>query len=150
MLCVDMRGITMSLMNRSYSELIRIPTFEERFKYLQLSGSVGDFTFGSKRHINQVLYKTPEWLSVRDKVIIRDNGCDLGIPDRLIGGRVLVHHMNPITIDDILNRNPKVFDMDNLISVSHITHEAIHYGNEDLLMKDPIERCKNDTCPWRH
>lgn len=145
-----MRGITMIKMNRTYHELIILPSFEERFKYLQLNGSVGDFTFGSKRQLNQILYKKPEWLSVRDKVIIRDGGCDLGISDREIVGRMLVHHINPITIEDILDRNPKVFDMDNLITVSHMTHEAIHYSNENLLIKDPVERYKNDTCPWRH
>lgn len=137
-------------MTKTYSELITISTFEERFRYLQMNGLVGHSTFGSKRQLNQILYKTPEWLSVRNKVIIRDDGCDLGIPDREIAGRVLVHHIDPITIDDILNRDPKVFDMNNLICVSHMTHEAIHYGSENLLIKDPVERRKNDTCPWRH
>ena len=135
---------------KSYSELITLPTFEERFNYLKIDGSVGKSTFGSKRYLNQVLYKTPEWASVRNKVILRDNACDLGIEDREVVGTVLVHHINPLTIDDILNRDPKVFDPNNLICVSHITHEAIHYGSTDLLMKKPIERSKNDTCPWRH
>lgn len=134
---------------KTYSELINIQTFEERFKYLSLNGRVGESTFGSKRYLNQILYKTEEWLSVRDSIIIRDEGCDLGIPGREIRGRVLVHHINPITIDDVINRNRKVFDPENLITISHMTHEAVHYGNENLLIKDPITRSKNDTCPWK-
>lgn len=139
----------MKRIGKSYSELIKIPTFEERFEYLSLEGRVGESTFGSRRYLNQILYKSPEWLSLRDKIIIRDNGCDLGIPGREIRGKVLVHHIDPITIDDVLDRNPKVFDEDNLITISHMTHEAVHYGNEDLLMKDPIIRTSNDTCPWK-
>ena len=137
---------------KTYSELITIPTFEGRFEYLRLNGRVGETTFGSKRYLNQILYKTDKWLSVRDKIIIRDEGCDLGIIDREIHRplKVLVHHINPITIDDVLNDDPKVFDPENLITISHMTHEAVHYGNSDLLIKDPIERHKNDTCPWRH
>lgn len=135
---------------KSYRELIKIPTFEERFEYLKIGAGVGESTFGSKRYLNQILYKTDEWLSVRDKIIVRDKGCDLGIRDReIIGGRILVHHINPITIEDILNRDPKVFDPNNLITIAHMTHEAVHYGNEDLLIKDPIERRPNDTCLWR-
>lgn len=134
---------------KTYSELIKLETFEERYQYLDLKGKVGEPTFGSKRYLNQILYKTDKWLALRDKIIVRDNGCDLGIPGRKIYGRVLVHHINPITIEDVLNENPKVFDPDNLITTSHLTHEAIHYGNEDLLIKDPIVRFKNDTCPWR-
>ena len=99
--------------------------------------------------MNQILYKTDKWLSLRDNIIIRDNGCDLGIPGREIGSRILVHHIDPITIDDVLNHNPKVLDPENLITISHMTHEAVHYGNEDLLMKDPIVRSRNDTCPWK-
>lgn len=137
---------------KTYSELITIPTFEGRFEYLKLNGRVGETTFGSKRYLNQILYKTDEWLSIRDKIIIRDKGCDLGILDREIKRplKVLVHHINPITIEDVLNRDPKVFDPENLITIMHMTHEAVHYGNEDLLIKDPIVRFKNDTCPWRH
>lgn len=138
------------LMNiRTYSELVLLQTFKERFEYLKLDGYVGEATFGSKRYLNQILYKTQRWLSLRDKIILRDEGCDLGVTGREIFGRILVHHIEPITIDDILNENSKVFDPDNLIVVSHITHEAIHYGSADLLMKDPIERQANDTCPWR-
>lgn len=139
----------MKMTGKTYSEMIKLPTFEERFRYLKLNGRVGENTFGSKRYLNQILYRTSEWLSVRDKIIIRDDGCDLGIRGRSISGRVLVHHIEPITIEDVLNRSPKVFDPDNLITISHMTHEAVHYGDEDLLIKDPIERRKNDTCPWR-
>ena len=137
---------------KTYSELITIPTFEGRFEYLKLNGRVGETTFGSKRYLNQILYKTDKWLSTRDKIIIRDNGCDLGMKDREIKRplKVLVHHINPITIEDVLNGDHKVFDPENLITIMHMTHEAVHYGNEDLLIKDPVERFKNDTCPWRH
>lgn len=136
-------------MNKSYTELSRLETFEERFKYLENDGVVGQPTFGSKRYLNQILYKTPEWKRVRRDVILRDNACDLGIPDRAIGGRVIIHHINSISEKDILERSPKIFDMENLICVSHITHEALHYGNEQLLIKDAIVRRPNDTCPWK-
>lgn len=134
---------------RTYSELITLPTFEERFEYLKLGGKVGRETFGFDRYLNQILYKLPEWRSTRDIVIVRDNGCDLGIPGREIYGKILVHHMNPITVEDILNRNPDIFDPEYLISTIKNTHDAIHYSDESLLIKDPIERSKNDTCPWR-
>ena len=134
---------------KTYTELIKIPTFEERYRYLRLCGAVGKETFGYDRYLNQTFYKSNEWLSVRDKVIIRDNGCDLGIEDRTIYGRILIHHLEPITVDDIANKRPNVFDLDNLICVSHNTHNAIHYGDESLLIITPIERTKNDTCPWR-
>ena len=135
--------------SKTYSELNSLSSFEERFEYLKLNGRVGGVTFGSKRQLNQTLYKSKEWLSVRDRVIIRDNGCDLGVSGREIVGKALVHHIEPITIEDVINRNSKVFDMDNLITVSHNTHEAIHYGDENILIKDPIERTANDTCPWK-
>lgn len=134
---------------RTYSELILIPTFEERYKYLRLGGKVGKDTFGFDRYLNQIFYKDPEWLSVRDDVIFRDNGCDLGIEGREIYGRILVHHINPITKDDILNRAHKLFDLENLICTSKLTHDAIHYGDDSILFKDPIERMPNDTCPWK-
>lgn len=134
---------------RTYSELILIPTFEERYKYLRLGGKVGEETFGFDRYLNQIFYKDPEWLRVRDDVIFRDNGCDLGIEGREIYGRVLIHHINPITKDDILNRSRKLFDLENLICTSKLTHDAIHYGDDSILLKDPIERMPNDTCPWR-
>ena len=135
---------------KTYSELISLPTFEERFKYLQLKGSVGKETFGFDRYLNQNFYRSAEWKRVRDKVIIRDNGCDLGIEDRLIYGNVLIHHMNPINDKDIYNLTDILLNPEYLICVSHNTHNAIHYGNEELLAKAPIVRTKNDTCPWKH
>ena len=135
---------------RTYSELITIPTFEERFEYLQLKGSVGKDTFGYDRYLNQVLYRSPEWKRLRNKIIIRDNGCDLACDGHDVYGKVLIHHLNPITVEDVLARSRKVFDPDNLVCVSHNTHNAIHYGDVDLLVTGPIIRTKNDTCPWRH
>lgn len=136
-------------MTKRYSELIQFGTFEERFEYLKLTGVVGESTFGSGRYLNQLLYKSPEWKSVRQKVIIRDNGCDLGISDRQLDNYITIHHMNPISKEDILNRNPKVFDLENLISCSDATHNAIHYGDISLLPKTKIiERKPFDQCPW--
>lgn len=135
---------------KTYSELILLPTFEERFRYLHLNGSVGKETFGFDRYLNQNFYRSAEWKRVRDKVIIRDNGCDLGIEDRLIYGNVLIHHMNPINDKDIYNLTDILLNPEYLICVSHNTHNAIHYGNEELLVKAPIVRTKNDTCPWKH
>ena len=135
---------------KTYSELITIPTFEERFEYLQLKGSVGKDTFGYDRHLNQVLYRSPEWKRLRNQIIIRDCGCDLACEGYDIHSKVLIHHLNPITVEDVLARSRKVFDPDNLVCVSHNTHNAIHYGDMDLLITGPIIRTKNDTCPWRH
>ena len=135
---------------RTYSELITIPTFEERFEYLQLKGSVGKDTFGYDRYLNQVLYRSPEWKRLRNQIIIRDYGCDLACDGYDIYDKVLIHHLNPITVEDVLARSRKVFDPDNLVCVSHSTHNAIHYGDVDLLVTGPIIRTKNDTCPWRH
>ena len=135
---------------KTYSELITIPTFEERFEYLQLRGAVGKDTFGYDRYLNQVLYRSPEWKRLRNQIIIRDCGCDLACDGYDIYGKVLIHHLNPITVDDVLTRSRKVFDPDNLVCVSHNTHNAIHYGDVDLLITGPITRTKNDTCPWRH
>lgn len=135
---------------KTYSELITIPTFEERFEYLQLKGSVGKDTFGYDRHLNQVLYRSPEWKRLRNQIIIRDCGCDLACEGYDIHSKVLIHHLNPITVEDVLARSRKVFDPDNLVCVSHSTHNAIHYGEVDLLVTGPIIRTKNDTCPWRH
>ena len=135
---------------RTYSELITITTFEERFEYLQLKGSVGKDTFGYDRYLNQVLYHSPEWKRLRNQIIIRDGGCDLACDGYDIYGKVLIHHLNPITVEDVLARSRKVFDPDNLVCVSHSTHNAIHYGDVDLLVTGPIIRTKNDTCPWRH
>ena len=135
---------------KTYSELITIQTFEERFKYLQLKGSVGKDTFGYDRYLNQVLYRSPEWKRLRNQIIIRDGGCDLACDGYNIYDKVLIHHLNPITVEDVLARSRKVFDPDNLVCVSHNTHNAIHYGDVDLLVTGPIIRTKNDTCPWRH
>ena len=135
---------------RTYSELIAIPTFEERFEYLQLKGSVGKDTFGYDRYLNQVLYRSTEWKRLRNQIIIRDGGCDLACDGYDIYDKVLIHHLNPITVEDVLARSRKVFDPDNLVCVSHNTHNAIHYGDVDLLVTGPIIRTKNDTCPWRH
>ena len=135
---------------RTYSELITIPTFEERFEYLQLKGSVGKDTFGYDRYLNQVLYRSPEWKRLRNQIIIRDGGCDLACDGYDIYDKVLIHHLNPITVEDVLTRSRKVFDPDNLVCVSHSTHNAIHYGDVALLVTGPIIRTKNDTCPWRH
>lgn len=138
-------------MIRTYSELLTFKTFEERFDYLKLNGVVGKDTFGFDRYMNQWLYhNSKEWKAVRNKVIVRDNGCDLGMEGYDILGKILVHHLNPITIDDIKNRSPTIFDLNNLICVSHNTHNAIHYGDENLLVKAPIERKLNDTCPWKY
>lgn len=135
---------------KSYSELITIPTFIGRYEYLKITSRIGDMTFGGSRELNQLLYKSDRWRSFRNGIIIRDNGCDLGIDGREILSRATVHHINPITIDDILSNNPKVFDPDNAITSEDITHKAIHYGNIELLVKDPVTRYANDTCPWKH
>lgn len=134
---------------RTYSELITLPTFEERYQYLRLNGRVGEETFGFDRWLNQRFYKDPEWLRIRDEVIIRDNGCDLAIPGREIYSRILIHHMNPITKDDILQRSKYLLNPEYLICTIKNTHDAIHYGDENLLVKGPVERKPNDTCPWR-
>lgn len=136
-------------MNRSYSELCKLSTFKERFDYLKLGGVVGEETFGWDRYINQILYKSPRWRQTRDRIIVRDNGCDLGLDGYDIHGKVLVHHINPITVDDITYDRDCVYDPENLISTALLTHNAIHYGDENLLISDPIERTMNDTCPWR-
>lgn len=135
---------------RTYSELIQIPTFLERYEYLKLSGQVAYETFGCDRYLNQTFYKSEEWQRIRDYVIIRDNACDLGVPGREIYKKIIIHHMNPISKLDILDRSKYLLDPEFLICTIKQTHDAIHYGGEDLLIKDPIERTKNDTCPWRH
>ena len=135
---------------RTYSELIRLPTFEERFRYLKLDGLVGKDTFGFDRYLNQEFYRSKEWKEVRDFVIVRDNGCDLGMDGYEIVGRIYIHHMNPITVNDIVHSSDFLLNPDYLICVSHNTHNAVHYGDEGLLVTAPVERRKNDTCPWRH
>jgi hypothetical protein len=139
--------ITMSI--KTYSELILLPTFEERFEYLQLNGTVGRETFGFDRYLNQTFYRSAAWKRVRDEVIIRDNGCDLGVEDRIIGNKIYIHHMNPITDKDIIDRTDILLNPEFLICVSHNTHNAIHYGDENLLMRLPMARTRNDTCPWK-
>lgn len=135
---------------RTYSELITLPTFIERYRYLKLSGRVGEDTFGFDRYLNQVFYQSKEWRSIRDYVITRDNGCDLGMVGHDIYGRILIHHMNPITADDILKRSDLLLNPEYLICTIKNTHDAIHYSDESLLITDPIERSKNDTCPWKN
>ena len=135
---------------KTYSECILLPTFEERFEYLKLSGGVGMETFGSSRYLNQIFYGTPEWKRVRRDVIARDEGCDLAHPDRPINTKIYVHHINPITVDDILQRRDFLFDPENLISISFNTHNAVHYGDASLLIPSkPIERKPFDQAPWR-
>lgn len=137
------------MMIRTYTELIKLPTFKERFLYLKLNGKVAEETFGFDRYLNQQFYKSSEWLELRDRIIIRDNGCDLGIPDREIYKRIIIHHMNPITKYDIINRTDILLNPEYMISTMKRTHDAIHYGDESLLYDMPVERTKHDTCPWR-
>lgn len=134
---------------KTYSELIKLKTFEERYRYLRLDGKVGDATFGFDRYLNQVFYRSQKWKEIRDFVIIRDNGCDLGVNGHEIYGKILIHHMNPINLKDIENESAYLLNPEFLISTTHNTHNAIHYGDEGLLIVAPIERSKNDTCPWR-
>lgn len=133
---------------RSYTELKKLKTFEERFNYLKLTGEVGADTFGYDRYLNQKLYKSKKWRSSRNKVIIRDNGCDLGLEDYPVHGRLIVHHMNPITIEDIENDNPDIYNPEYLITTANDTHQAVHYSDDRLLKTKPVERRPNDTSPW--
>lgn len=142
-------GVKIGGMIKTYYELSKFHTFDERFDYLKIVGVVGKEVFGFDRYLNQILYNSSEWKTVRNKVIVRDNGCDLGLEGYDICGKILIHHINPITVEDIKNRNPMIFDLNNLICVTHNTHNAIHYGNADSLFKSPIERTTNDTCPWK-
>lgn len=135
---------------RTYSELSKLKTFRERYEYLKLDGTVGEETFGFDRYINQMFYKSEEWKRIRNYVITRDNGCDLGMPDRkIVDSVILVHHMNPITKEDIINKNEILLDPEYLITTIKPTHDAIHYGDESLLAEDLVIRSKNDTCPWK-
>lgn len=140
----------MDLRIKTYSELITIPSFLERYRYLKLGGSIGEETFGFDRYLNQTLYRSPEWKRFRRDMIIRDNGMDLAADDYEIVGKILVHHINPLTVQDVIRRDPKIFDPENVICTSMNTHNAIHYGDESLLMIEPVVRTKYDTCPWRH
>lgn len=135
---------------RTYKELIRIPSFEERFEYLKLNGVVGADTFGFDRYINQNFYSSAQWKKLRDEIIVRDNGCDLACSDRMIGGQITIHHMNPITMNDIVDLTEFALNPDYLICVSSQTHKAIHYGDVTKLAREPIVRSRNDTCPWKH
>lgn len=136
-------------MTRTYSELITLPTFEERYQYLRLGDRIGEETFGFDRYLNQTFYRSQEWRSLRDEIIIRDNACDLAMDGREIYGRILIHHMNPIRVDDILKRSDYLLNPDYLVCVTKTTHDAIHYGDETSLIVVPRERTKNDTCPWK-
>lgn len=147
--CEIMEGKVIQMSIRTYSELITLPTFEERFRYLQLGGKVGEDTFGHDRYLNQMFYTSDEWRRIRRDVIVRDNGCDLGIQDREIHGLIIIHHMNPITIEDIINRSEFLLNPEYLISTVKNTHDAIHFSDERILITDPIERKPNDTCPWK-
>lgn len=140
----------MTMKRKCYSELCRLDTFEERFEYLNLAGVVGAETFGRDRIVNQWFYSTPEWKHARRSAIIRDNGCDLGVAGYEIYDRVYVHHINPITIEDLESQNWDVLtNLENLICTSYSTHNAIHFGDEASLPKVPVERRPGDTCPWR-
>lgn len=136
-------------MIRTYSDLIQLKTFQERYYYLKLHGKVGEETFGFDRYVNQSLYRSIKWKRTRSQVIIRDNGCDLGIEGREMSDYIVVHHMNPITLEDIEEERDNVFDLEYLISCSPRTHKAIHFGDENLLPKEFIGRKPNDTCLWR-
>lgn len=136
-------------MVRTYSELIKIPTFLERFKYLKLNGKVGVDTFGFDRYLNQTFYRSYEWKRLRNDIIVRDMGCDLGLEGYDIFDKILVHHMNPIGPDDIIHRSDYLLDPEFLICTSKLTHDAIHYGDEQILYQDPVIRTPGDTCPWR-
>lgn len=134
---------------RTYSELIQLPTFEERYKYLKLDGIVGKDTFGFDRYLNQTFYKSREYRDIRDYVIVRDHGCDLGVDGHEIYGKIIIHHMNPIDVGDIIHRSEFLLDPEYLITTMHKTHNAIHYGDERQLVIAPIERTPYDTCPWK-
>lgn len=134
---------------RTYTELITIPTFEERFEYLRLNGCIGEDTFGFDRYLNQLFYHSSLWRSKRDEIIIRDKACDLGIEGRDLIDNIVIHHMNPINIDDIISQTSYLLNPDYLICTSSRTHKAIHYGDKSKLVRDPIERHKFDTCPWK-
>ena len=134
---------------RTYRELSRLKTFDERFEYLKLNGFVGEETFGYDRYLNQMLYKSPEWRSLRRDIIVRDNGCDLGLEGHDIQGVIIVHHMNPISVDDLKTFSGDVVNPEYLICVSSLTHKAIHYSDKSLIPQMPVERRPGDTCPWK-
>lgn len=135
-------------MDRSYSELIRLASFEERFEYLSLRGIVGKETFGFDRYLNQMFYRSREWKSLRNKIIVRDNGCDMGLDGFEIHEAIYIHHLNPMTVADVESSDPRILDPDNLISVTHRTHNAIHYGEASLLPRQFVQRVPGDTKLW--
>lgn len=134
---------------RRYSELIRLNTFKERYEYLRIAGVVGETTFGFDRYLNQLLYTSSKWKQLRQRIIVRDNGCDLAMPGYDLHSRIYIHHLNPLTMEDVEEVSERIFDPENLVCVSHRTHNAIHYGDEELLPQEPVLRKPNDTCPWR-
>lgn len=136
-------------MIRTYSELSKLTSYQDRFKYLKLDGAVGEATFGFDRYLNQLFYRSQRWKKIRDEVIVRDGGCDLGIEGYEIYKYAMIHHMNPIAAKDIQDESEYLLNPEYLITTTQKTHNAIHYGNEDLLITMPVERTKNDTCPWR-
>ena len=150
LLCVS--TVAVMLMNfKTYSELITLPTFEERFEYLRLDGKIGKETFGFDRIFNQMFYNSREWKMIRDHVIVRDCGRDLAsIGHEIHGQKIIIHHLNPISLEDIERKSKILLNPEFLVTTIHSTHNAIHYGDKSLLVTAPIERSKNDTCPWRH
>lgn len=139
----------MTTMIRTYTELSSIDSFEDRLRYLKLNGNVGSETFGFDRYLNQLFYRSPEWKKIRNEIIIRDKACDLGVEGFELDSRIIIHHMNPISKDDIINQTDLLLNPEYLICTSHRTHQAIHYGDEELIQPRLIERKRNDTCPWR-
>ena len=137
------------MMVKTYTELITLPTFESRYEYLRLSGEVGEITFGGRRWLNQILYHSSIWSRLKDQIILRDNGRDLAMEGYEIIGPIIIHHINPISYEDVVNRSPNVFDPENLIVTKLSTHNAIHYGDKSLLPLEPVKREFGDTCPWR-
>lgn len=136
--------------NKTYSKLIKLATLKERFNYLKITDQfVGQETFGSERYLNQLFYKLPEWKKTRREVILRDSGNELALDGYPIRGHITVHHIVPITVDDIINRSPILFDPNNLVCTGDRMHKAIHYGDESLIYQDPVTRKPNDTCPWK-
>lgn len=151
--CVGTVVMVTKMRDRTYSELIRLPTFDERFDYASLSGRVGAETFGPRRYLNQAFYRSKEWRQIRDPIIVRDNACDLAHPEHPLedGYVIVIHHLNPVLIDDLYEYEQPDFilDPENLITVWELTHKAVHYGKQSLLPSPYIERRKNDTCPWK-
>lgn len=135
---------------KTYKAMRMLQTFEERFDYLKLQGLVGAETFGHNRYLNQAFYRSPKWKKARREAIIRDNGCDLGVDGYEIVDEIIVHHLNPITEEDLMSDTPTLYDLNNLVCVSHSTHNALHYGDASLIPKLPVERTPNDTCPWKN